>query len=140
MGSCWLVTGGLSLLSPPGSGSPALGVFLFFASGAVLVPAAAALFGKVVAAVAFGLAAARFVLTGVYEYYGGAGWEHASGWAGLAVCAVALYAAFAFELEDTRHHTILPVLRWGSGRRAMDGNVPAELRGVAHEAGVREQL
>jgi uncharacterized protein len=140
LGSCWLVTGTLSLLSPPGSRSLVLGMFLFFATGAVLVPATGALFGKLATCAAFGVAAARFAVTGVYEYHGGPAWEHVSGWVGVAACAVALYAAFAFEIEDTRHHAVLPVLRWGSGRRAMEGNTSAELQGVEHEAGVREEL
>lgn len=140
LGSCWLVTGSLLLLTPTGRRSPALGLLLFFASAALLVPALAAAFGKVAAALAFLLAAARFAVTGVQQYVGGVAWQHAAGWLGLAVCAVALYNAFAFELEDTRHHTVLPVLRWGSGRRALDGSLPDEARNVEHEAGVREQL
>ena len=140
LGSCWLVTGSLLLRTPSGSRSPALGLLLFFASGALLVPALAAAFGKIAAALAFLLAAARFAVSGVQQYLGGAGWQHASGWLGLAVCVIALCNAFAFEVEDTRHHTVLPVLRWGSGRRALDGSLPDEAREVQHEAGVREQL
>ena len=120
--------------------SRVLGLLLLFASAALLVPALAASLGKVAVSAAFVLAAARFALTGIYEYSGGTVWEHASGWTGLALCLVALYNAFAFELEDTRHRTVLPVLRRGSGRRAIEGNEPAQVRNVEHEAGVREQL
>ena len=140
LGACWTVTGTLTLLSPVGSRSPALGLLLLFASGALLVPAAATTLGKVAAATAFVLAAARFALTGIYEYQGGTAWEHASGWVGLVLCVVALYNAFAFEIEDTRHRTVLPVLRWGTGRTALDGSEPAQVKNVEHEAGVREQL
>jgi uncharacterized protein len=90
-------------------------MFLFFASGAVLAPAIGALFGKLATCVAFGVASARFAVAGVYEYHGGLTWEHASGWVGVAACAVALYAAIAFEIEDTRRHSVLPVLRKHSG-------------------------
>ena len=140
LGACWTVTGALTLLSPPGHRSPVLGLLLLFASAVLLVPAVAASFGKVAASAAFVLAAARFALTGIYQYQGGPAWEHASGWTGLALCLVALYNAFAFELEDTRHRTVLPVLRHGSGRQAIDGGQPAQVRNVAREAGVREQL
>lgn len=140
LGACWTATGVLTLLSPPGSRNPVLGFLLFFASAALLVPAAAASLGKIAAAVAFVLAAARFALTGIFEYQGGTGWEHASGWVGLALCLVALYNAFAFEIEDTRHRAVLPVLRWGAGRTALDGSEPAQVKNVEHEAGVREQL
>lgn len=140
LGSCWLVVGGLTLLSPPGSRSATLGLLLFFASGALLVPVLASSLGKVMAAAAFLLAAARFALTGIYEFRGGVVWEHVSGWVGLAVCVAALYNALAFELEDMRHQTVLPLLRWGSGRRAMAGDALAQVRSVEQEAGVREQL
>lgn len=123
-----------------GSRSPALGLLLFFASGALLVPVLAAAFGKVAAALAFLLAAARFTVSGTAQYLGGTTWQHAAGWLGLAVCVVALYNAFAFEVEGARHQTVLPVLRWGSGRRAMNGSLPDEAREVGHEAGVRTQL
>jgi len=140
LGSCWLVVGVLMLTSPPGSRSATMGLLLFFAAAALLVPATASALGKVAAAVAFLLASGRFALSGLYEYLGGSGWEHASGWVGLALCVVALYDAFAFEVEDTRHQTVLPVLRWGTGRRAMEGRVFPELVKVEREAGVREQL
>jgi len=140
LGACWTVTGVLTMLTPPGRRNQVLGLLLLFASAALLVPALAASLGKVAVSAAFVLAAARFALTGVYEYQGGTAWEHASGWTGLALCLVALYNAFAFEIEDTRHRTVLPVLRWGSGRRAIEGSEPAQVRNVEHEAGVREQL
>ena len=140
LGACWTVTGALTLLSPAGGRSPVLGLLLLFASAALLVPAVAASLGKGAAATAFVLAAARFALTGVYEYQGGTAWEHASGWVGLVLCVVALYNALAFEIEDTRHRTVLPVLRWGTGRTALDGSEPEQVRNVQNEAGVREQL
>lgn len=140
LGACWTATGALTLLSPAGGRSPVLGLLLLFASAALLVPAAAASLGKVAATTAFGLAAARFALTGVYEYHGGTPWEDASGWAGLILCIVALYNAVAFEIEDTAHRTILPVLRRGAGRTALDGSQPAQIGNAGHEAGVREQL
>ncbi|MCU4183123.1 GPR1/FUN34/YaaH family transporter [Acidiferrimicrobium sp. IK] len=140
LGVSWLTVGGLTLSSPPGSRSQVLGLLLFFVSAALMVPATASALGKVAAAVAFVMAGARFALTGVYEWSGIIGWERASGWLGIALCVVALYNAFAFEVEDTKHRTILPVLRWGAGKRAMDGSVLAEVEKVEQEAGVREQL
>jgi hypothetical protein len=128
------------LAVPPGSRSSALGFLLFFASAVLLVPAAGASLGKIAAAAAFVLAAALFALTGIYDYQGGTAWEHASGWVGLVPCLVALYNTLAFEIEDTRHRTVLPVLCWGTGRTALDGSEPGQVKNVEHEAGVREQL
>lgn len=140
LGGSWLVTGTLVVTSPPGSRSPTLGLLLFFSSAALMVPMAAALLGKVVAAVVMFGAAGRFALTGIYEFVGGSAWEHLSGWWGVGLCGAALYAALAFELEDTRRRTVLPVLRHGVGRQAIRGDIDTELNRVEHEAGVREQL
>jgi len=48
--------------------------------------------------------------------------------------------ALALEIEDIRHRTVLPVGRWGSGARAIGGNLLDEIEKVQREAGVREQL
>lgn len=140
LAGCWLVVGSLTVVSTPGSRSPTLGLLLLFAAGALLVPALAASLGKVVVGLVFLTAAVRFALTGVYQLGAGSSWEHASGWLGLGLCALALYAALALEVEDTCHRTVLPVLRWGAGRRAMQGGVLGQLEHVEQEAGVREQL
>lgn len=55
------------------------------------------------------MASARFALTGVHEFINHPGWETVSGWLGVALAAVALYAALAFEVEDTAWRTVLPV-------------------------------
>lgn len=136
----WLVTGLSSLTSPAGARSPVLGLLLVFSSAALMVPTAAAALGKVAAAAVIFGTAVRFALTGIYEYHGGTGWERLSGWWGVGLCVVALYGALAFELEDTRRRTILPVLRHGVGRRAVQGGIRSELNRVEVEAGVREQL
>jgi hypothetical protein len=140
LSSCWLAVGVMQLRTPPAATNPTLGLLLFFAAAALMVPVMASALGKVLASVVFFLAASRFVLTGVYEYHGGHGWEHASGWLGLALCVTALYAAIAFEAEDIQHRTVLPVGRWGAGKRAMRGNLITEVQKVEQEAGVREQL
>lgn len=61
-----------------------------------------------------------------------------SGWWGLGLAVVALYAALAFEIDDTRRQTVLAVLRHGVGKAV--GGVADELKRVEREAGVREQL
>jgi succinate-acetate transporter protein len=140
LGSFWTVTGTLLLVTPPGRRNQALGFMLLYAAAVLLVPAVAAGLGKVAAALAFFLAATRFALTGVYEYHGGTAWEHASGWVGLALCVVALYNSFAFEIEDMKHRTVLPVLRWGTGRIAINDDLSGQVQHASQEAGVREQL
>ncbi|MGH9106177.1 MAG: hypothetical protein ACRDZX_10135 [Acidimicrobiales bacterium] len=137
----WLTVGVLQLTSRSGQPDPTLGLLLFFASAALMIPAAAAALGKVLAAIGLFMAAVRFALTGIYEFGGaGAGWQHASGWFGLALVVVALYSALAFEIEDTQRATVLPVLRWSTGKRAVTGGILDEVERVSREAGVREQL
>lgn len=140
LAGAWLTTGTLTLTSTPGSTSRTLGLLLLFVAAALMVPTTAAALGKVAAAVVMFAAGARFARTGIYELTGRTGWEHTSGWWGLGLCLAALYAAMAFEVEDTRRHTILPTGRHGIGRQALTGGIADELDAVQHEAGVREQL
>lgn len=134
----WLTTGVLTLTSPPGMRSTTLGFVLFYLGAAVLVSAVVALSGKVLAGVVLTCAAARFVVTGAYEYLGGSGLEHAAGWVGIALAAITLYAVLAFEVEDIKHTTVLPTLRRGRAAEALDADAP--LGPVDTEAGVRNQL
>jgi succinate-acetate transporter protein len=132
----WAAVGLVTARAAPGSHSPGLGVLLLCAAAAMLVPAAAAT-GKLVAAAVMALSAVRFAVTGVVQLTGSATWTTLAGGIGLALAALALYAALAFELEDARQETVLPVARRGDGLAALDG---ANLSGVTQEAGVRPQL
>jgi uncharacterized protein len=125
----WLSIALVTLDSPPGSTSDALGLFLLLAAAAMAVPAAAAMTGKVVPAAVLGTTVLRFAATGIYQLSASDTWKDVAGVVGLVLCGVALYAALALALEDARHRTTLPVGRRHTGRLG-------ELR----EAGVREQL
>ena len=59
---------------------------------------------------------------------------------GVVLCAFALYAAAAFMIEETSHHSWLPLGRRSRGRRAITGDLGQQLEHIANEAGVREQL
>ncbi len=135
----WLIIGVLTLIGPAGGRSRTLGFILFYLSAAVLLSATVAALGKLVPALVLMLTTARFAVTGIYEYLGGTGWEHAAGWIGVALAALALYAVLAMELENLRHEPVLPMLRSGSGRAVFKGAVPP-LGDVEREAGVRQQL
>lgn len=139
-GATWLVTGLVLLTSPPGSLSPALGLLLFVAAAGVALSAVTAGMGKIVLGLVFGVTALRFVLSGVQEFTGLPGWPAAAGWCGVALCVLALYAALALDLEDTRHRPVLPVLRRARGRRAVTEGMDGADGDVQREAGVRELL
>lgn len=140
LAATWAAIGVLSLLSPPGSHSPVLGLLLFYLAGAVLIAAGVAALSKGLAALTLALAGARFAVTGVYEYAGGTGWMRTAGWIGLALCVVALLAAAAFAIEDARR-TLLPATgRVGAGRQAFLGKGLVTTGPVEREAGVRDEL
>ena len=140
LAASWFTIGLVTLDSAPEATSAVLGVFLVFAGVALLVPAIGAAFGKLVPAIVLLTAAARFFLTGLYQLSANPSLQYAAGVVGLVLLGVALYAALALEIEDVRRKTVLPVLRVGAGKTAVEGSVEDQIEGVDHEAGVREQL
>jgi succinate-acetate transporter protein len=121
----WLSIGLITLTGQPGATSDTLGLFLLLAAIAMLVPASAAATGKLVAAAVLATTALRFATTGLYQLTAADGWKTTAGIVGLALCALAVYAALAMALEDASRRTVLPL-----GRRAA----------IDAEPGVREQL
>ncbi|MGY1708729.1 hypothetical protein ACI8AC_04385 [Geodermatophilus sp. SYSU D00758] len=136
----WGVAGATTLTSPPGSTSAGLGVLLLVAGVAMAVPATAAAPAKVVPAAVMGLAGTRFAVTAVYELTGSSAWATVAGWTGLALAALALYAALAMELEAAWGRTVLPLGRHGPGQSAVQGRGPLSPGDLAREPGVRAQL
>ena len=124
----WAAMGVTRLISPPGTTSPALGLALLALATVLLGSVTAQSLGKPLAALAVGLAAARFVVSALYELTSAGGWQDASGALGLAVVALAAYLVWALELEDAKDHSLLPTFR----------RPGAQPRG--RDAGVRRQL
>jgi succinate-acetate transporter protein len=106
----WAVIGAVTLVTPPGHTSPGLGVVLLGSAAALLVPTVSGT-GKAVAAAVMGCTALRFAVTGVLELTGDAVWKTVAGAVGLALGALAFYAALAFELEGVKGRTVLPTGR-----------------------------
>ena len=135
----WIGTGAL-LLAGPTSPSVTSGVFSLVVGTVLLIPAVIGLTTKVVAGAVMATTAAHFLLLGGYQVSGNAAAESSAGALGLFLAVLALYAALAFELEDARRTTVLSVLRRGLSAEAMRPSLPAQVRRVENEAGVREQL
>jgi hypothetical protein len=76
----------------------------------------------------------------VGELDGGKRWNTVSGWIAVALFAGALHTALAFLLEDGLGRTVLPLMRIGTARRAIEGDLSEQLRGLAGVAGVRQAL
>ena len=136
----WASIGLVLLTTPPGSTSGALGTLLLFAATACLIAVSLAAQRMLVPALVLLATAARYLITGIYELGGGSGWTSAAGYAGLVLGFLALYGAASLELEDERHRPVLPTLRHGRGRDALDPSLPKQVQEVAAEAGVRQQL
>jgi uncharacterized protein len=136
----WLSVGLVTLTSPPGSTSDALGLFLLIAAAAMLVPASAAGMGKLVAFAVLATTALRFATTGLHQLTASGTWEDVAGVTGLVLCALAVYAALALALEDAAGETRLPMLRRGRGLASLEGGLDDQLAHIEREAGVRQQL
>lgn len=129
----WAAVALTTLTSPPGTSSDAAGVVLLASGGAMLVPTLGGR-AKAVASAVMALSSVRFLVTGLAEISGSRGWETTAGCTGLLLAAVSLYAAFAFELEGTEGHAVLPLWRTGRTAAAVAGG------GGAPPPGVRSQL
>jgi succinate-acetate transporter protein len=136
----WAALALVTLAGKPGSTSGALGLFLLVAGLAMWAPASAALASKRVVALVLATAGLRFMITGVYELTTNEAWENAAGVIGLVLAAVAIYAAYAAELEDVLKRSVLPLGRRSNGELAVKGTYAQQIANVANEPGVRQQL
>jgi uncharacterized protein len=135
----WAAAALTTFRTPPGASTEGLGVILVAAACALLVPAVAGR-AKGIAAAVMALSALRFAVTGVAEWSAVPVWLTAAGWVGIALAAVSLYAASAFELEGTQQKAVLPLGRTGKAERAMQGTRSLDPAELAREPGVRDQL
>jgi uncharacterized protein len=140
LSAIWAAVGLVLFSSQPGSTSDALGLFLLLAFVAMLVPATGALSSKLVPALVLSAAAIRFGLGGLHQLTGNEFWENAAGVWGLGLAALAVYAAFAAELEDALRRTVLPLGRHGKGAKAVKGTYAQQIAELHKEPGVRQQL
>jgi succinate-acetate transporter protein len=136
----WLVVGWVMDSSPPGTTSRALGLFLIFSGSAMTLIGLTAALSKLVPAAVFLVAGLRFFGTAGYHLSGAVGWQRTAGVIGLILFALAMYAAWAANLEDAIGRTILPLGRRGKGKLAVTGSLLEQTKEVVTEPGVREQL
>jgi len=136
----WLVAGWVMNTSPPGGTSRALGLFLIFSGSAMALIAVTAALSKLVPAAVFIVAALRFFATAGYHLGGGQGWQRVAGVIGLALFALAMYAAWAANLEDAVGRTVLTLGRRGNVKGSVTGSLLEQTKDVVTENGVREQL
>lgn len=136
----WATMGLVLLFSPPGSTSDALGLLFLVAGIAMMWPAIGASMGKVGAALVLWFTVLRFLTSGVYQMTASHSWELITGWVGVLLCVLALYAALAMLLEGIQKKQVLPFGRRQRGRLASEGGLSEQVLDLAHEPGVRQQL
>jgi hypothetical protein len=136
----WLATSLATLAAAPGAISGALGLLLVAAAGALIVPVAVAAPTKPLLATVVLVTAARFAVTGGYEFGAGATWETVAGVLGVVVTGLAWYTAAAFALEAGSHRRVLPTLRRTGHSGPSPYSTPDPIGPAAHDAGVRSQL
>lgn len=136
----WLTVGVVMLTLPPGRRSPALGLLLLFSGVAVGLTGVTAALTKLGAALVFLTASVRLLLTGAFHLAGSPWLKETAGVVGLLLFVLAIYVAWASELEDALGRTVLPVGRRGKGRTAMHGSLLEQTEDLATEPGVRARL
>jgi succinate-acetate transporter protein len=133
----WAAIALVMLTVEPATTSDALGLLLLIGGVAIWAPAAGAAAGKLIPAAVLTLAGLRFVLTGVYQLSADEVYEDAAGLVGLGLAALAVYAAYAAELEDALERPLLPLGRRSAHARAITNEGTAA---IMREPGVRQEL
>jgi succinate-acetate transporter protein len=136
----WLVVATSMLSLPAGATSDGLGMFLLFAGVSLLLTSAVTSLSKLVPAAIFAFAGIRFLTTAIYELGAGKGWEDVSAVIGLALAALAIYAALASQLEDATGRSVLPLGRRGRAKVALEGSLLEQVSHTPNEPGVRTML
>jgi uncharacterized protein len=136
----WATFGLVTLTSPKGSTSDALGVLLIVAAICMFLIATGAAMGKIVPALVLGGASLRFLTAAIYQLTASHTWETITGWVGVLLGAIAIYAAYAALIEGIKGRTVLPMGRRSRGRQAIEGGLAEQVVDVTHEPGVRVQL
>jgi succinate-acetate transporter protein len=121
----WASIGLVTVTGRPGSTSDALGLFLLVGGLAMWAPASAAAASKLVPAAVLFTAGARFLLTGLFQLTADEVWEDVSGIVGLALAALAVYAAYAALYDDVLEEPLLPL-----GRRTPARGEPGTRKGL----------
>lgn len=136
----WAAVATIGLTLKQGQTSEAEAFFLLAAGVVIVVFALASLVGNPAFTVFLSISCVRFVANGIYELTGSKTVEHVAGYAGLVLVFAAAYAGLAFLLEDGAHRPVLPLIRRGAAREALDADLVDQLRRLEREPGVRSRL
>ncbi|MFJ8787634.1 GPR1/FUN34/YaaH family transporter [Streptomyces sp. NPDC102462] len=136
----WASLGALYAVSPSERTSTAVGMYLCAFALMLLPLMVVAFLGKALLGAVLTVSVLRAVLAAAYQLGAPEALQRAGGAAALLLVALALYAGTAFLVEDLRQHTVLPVLRRGDARRAIEEGLPGQHTRLPREPGIRKQL
>lgn len=136
----WATLGVQDLLARPDATSPVLGLYLVTFTVVIAILGVIAVRAQPLLGLILTISAVRTLLAGIYELGGPKPLFTAAGILATGITALAFYGAAAFLIEDTAHHTVLPLARRGQARTSLHGDLDAQLREVEAEAGVRRSL
>lgn len=140
LAAAWAATSITVRGAPPGSTSPALGIFLLTVAAMMVLMCVGAVQSKPLFGVLLLIGASRFALTGVFEIYRITSLRTVAGWIGVPLAVFALYGGLALLIEDGMQRTILPLGRRGRARTSLEGGLEHQLHRAEREVGVRRQL
>jgi len=106
----------------------------------MVLTALTASLAKLLPALVFATAGLRFFLGGLDQLTSGSFWENLAGVIGVALAGLALYVAWASELEVAQGKTVLPLGRRGKGKEASEQTLLGQVREIDSEAGIKKQL
>jgi succinate-acetate transporter protein len=139
-GSSWLVAG-IGLLRTGGTKpSAANGLFMLGLAVSLVLLAGIIFSSKPLLGALLAVAVLRTIGMAGVEY----GWHGAvpftTGILGLILSVMGAYAGLAFLLEDVRLEPSPLALRWGTGKKAMEGRTDDQISLLTREAGIRREL
>jgi succinate-acetate transporter protein len=136
----WAALGALHIVAPAQTTSTAVGIYLSAFALMLLPLAVAGFLGKRLLGIVLSVSIVRAGLAAAYQLGAPHALELANAAAALLLVGLAFYAGSAFLLEDLRQRTVLPVLRRGAARGAIEEDLAGQHARLPTEPGVRKQL
>ena len=138
--AAWVVQGIELLTGPIGSTSIAVGVFLFLLALILIVLTVASFPGKPLLGVLLTIAVLRSSGAALVQFgFAGAAILFTA-WTGFLLAAFAFYSGLGFLMEDIKQRPLAMTFRRKEAKAALEGDLAHQLKPLANEAGVRQQL
>ncbi|WP_353069918.1 hypothetical protein RBB75_06260 [Tunturibacter empetritectus] len=138
--AAWVVQGVEFYTGVPGSTSIAMGVFLLLLALILIVLTVVTFPGKPLLGVLLTIAILRSSGGGLVQFGFGGGAVLFAAWTGFLLAAFAFYSGLGFLMEDVKQRPLAMTFRRKEAKAALQGDLSHQLKPLANEAGVRQQL